>query len=132
MAKARHFHRSVSVDVDITEFDDDAIIDEAIRRDLTKDIVRQAAGEPEEKTVETDPKQLAGDVLNHLMCRRPERASLALQSLIAMFVPEEIVAAAEAMHAGRMHDVISELDRYIDPSPARTAETLPKREALNA
>lgn len=121
---------SVSVDVDIDEFDDEAIVDQVIARNLVADVLRAQAGKSEddekpEKTIEPVETILA-DAQEHLIGRRADKARDALRRAIAQFVPAAIVEAIDHIDAGRLNAAICEIERFCHPSPAATATTYPK------
>lgn len=132
MAGKRYVSTSISVDVDLSEFDDDAIVQEAVDRDLAGKVAAVAAGksidEAEEKSG-IDTKAIAGSVMSYLVCKRPHKAAEQMRELLAAFVPPDIVDAADALREGRVADAIGCLDRFIEPSPAATATELPRRAA---
>lgn len=103
--------QTVEVEVCLDEFDDDALLAEIQRR-----------GE------HSKVKAIAGDVIGHLMARRDVRAGEAMRELLAAFVPPTVLAASEALRNGMHSQAICDLDRFIAPSPAVTAKTLPAKE----
>lgn len=119
----RYSSRSVSIDVDIDEFDDDTLVEEVVRRKLGSDVleaVRAGEEKPETKSKRTDPRTLAGDVEAHLMAGRVDRARAAMNTLLAAFVPPEIVAAHEALSSGDVSQAICDLDDFLQPAPSAT------------
>lgn len=125
---------SVSVDVDIAEFDDDAIVEEVVRRKLVPDVLRAHSGQTStddeskakaRKMAET-VEQIVGDAQEHLMARRHAKARETLRRALAMFVPVEIVEAIDHVDEGRLNAAICEIERFLHPSPAVTVTTYPK------
>lgn len=113
--------RCVEVDVDLDDWDDEDILEEAVRRKLVP--------KPPDKTAKeaiVDPRALAVEVQDHLNCRRYGTAAVRLRELLGLFVPPQLIAALEALNQNDTLSAICELDRYIEPSPAATATTLAK------
>ncbi len=116
---------SAYIDIDLHEFDDADIVAEIIDRDLVTDVLVAAgriAGVAEPPPPPA-PRDLAADVLSHLMCRRLGVAVAEIDRLIAAFVPPAILAAREAVADGDTPLAICELERYIAPSLAATIDT---------
>lgn len=122
----RYSSRTVSVDVDIDEFDDDTLIEEVVSRNLVPDVLaalRAGEWKPDTKPKSIDPKTLAGDVEAHLMAGRVEHARAAMHALLAAFVPPEIVAAADAMAAGDVSQALCDLGDFVQPALSATITT---------
>lgn len=114
--------RSISIDVDLGDFDDDDIVGEIIDRDLVAEVLQAAGHVQKEKDAKKPIKSsdIATDALGHLMCRRHATAKADLDRLITTFVPPEVWAAHQALVNGDAALAICELERHINPSPAAT------------
>lgn len=134
MTKKRlRYHHSIEVDVCISDFDDDAIIDAVIIRNLVSEVMAAAAEDVGAKPPEKiEPKTIAADAMTSLICKRQARAALDMRKLLECFVPPDVLDAYEAARDGRTNDAIASLDRYIAPSAAATATELPQRPIGNA
>lgn len=112
---------SVSIDVDIDEFDDRAIIEAAVDRELVEEIVAAAkldAGQPptkQDSQQARDMRTYASDAQAELMRRRPGRALELIEAAIAVRVPERVMAAWRALRDGDSGLAICELERFISP-----------------
>lgn len=127
MSKKKRRYRSVEVNVCISDFDDDAIIDAVILRGLVSDVTTAVAEDAGAKPAAmVEPKLIAADAICHLIGKRPERAGADMRKLLESFVPPDVIDAYEAVTAGRTNDAIAFLDRYIEPTKAATATVLPK------
>lgn len=109
--------QTVCVDVCLSDFDDDVIVDEVLRRGLAKEVqaaIVEAAGNSMSDSMRAPVAQAVG----YLMARRPADALTAVRTAIAMVLHEEMMLAYEAMLEGRHADALSELDRLLEPSAA--------------
>lgn len=109
----------ITVDIDIADFDNDALVQEVIDRDLVWDAVAQLTGN---KRTDTEVGDLAVDAMQHLMCGRLSKAEAALEKAIAALLPPQLLPALTAIREGRRNDAIVELDYFIQPSLAATAK----------
>lgn len=112
------------VEVGIDEFEDEELIAECQRRGLT---VGLTPAHPDDEPDPIDLPKEASEIQRDLMTRWHQRAADGMQALLARIVPPQLLAAADAIREGRYADAICELDRLIEPSPAATATSLPKR-----
>jgi hypothetical protein len=119
---------SVEMEVDIDEFDDDVLLEEVRRRKLTCVLPEAHSDiEDEDDLRPVDVKAAAMNIQSWLMTRRVDRARENMEKLLAAILPAGIAAADAAIREGRIGDAICELDRFIEPSPAAPATSLPKR-----
>lgn len=109
---------TVDVDVYLEDFSDEDLVDEVVRRKLIAEVIAQAGG----KDKPTEIRDVATDALQELLGGRGSRAMADINKLIAMIVPAEILAARDAIAAGRSSDAICEIDRFIAPTPAASAQ----------
>jgi hypothetical protein len=128
--KVRRTYRSFTVEAEVDlrdildDLEDDDIIEEAQYRNLI--VGPKPTGDSKQPTLRED----AGEIQNHIMCKRIDRAQADLKKLMALFVPAPLIAAMEALRAGHADIAICELDHFIEPAPSSTATTLPKPFAL--
>jgi hypothetical protein len=110
----------VEVEVCITEFDDDALIDEVRARGLEAQvIVKDEGAKP------VDVKQLVGDIQGYLCTKRYDKAYQRMETLMEALLPIELVKANRFMDAQCFSAAVCELDRFLEPSPAAKATQLP-------
>ena len=119
MAYRRH---TVEVDVDLEDFDDDELVAEVRLRKIEHKVYGASKKEA------PDPEEAAKDLYSWIAVHRYDKAREASKALLAAFLPPEIIAAVEAIEAGRWMDATCELDDYLWPSPARDAAQLPFKE----
>lgn len=112
-------YRSITVDIDIDDFEDDDLIAEIIDRHLV-DAVLKRVGRIVDKPA--SPREHAVDALSHMMCRRPSAALHAIDTAIAAFVPVELLAARDALREGEMARAICEIEHYISPALSATID----------
>ena len=130
--RKRYVNHSVSIDVDIIEFDDDAIVDACVDRGLVDAVLKESGRVNKDEKMPTKPRDIAADVLSHLMCKRASVARAEIDRLIAAFVPAEILAAREAIAAGDTSLAICELEHYVSPSLAATIDDVNYGQLLHA
>ena len=121
-------YRTVSVEVCLSEFSDEEIIDEVRDRQLEAQVNLPQGAEAKE----IDVREHAGDVQRLLMTRRHDKATAAMQDLMSNLLPPALVAAFVAMTDGRYAEAICDLDDFMEPSPAVTAKQLPVKPAPTA
>jgi len=115
-------YEEVEVEICLDDFTDEAIREEAEERGILACAGTSAASE-----AKFDPRTDASDIAQDFMCRRVDRGTEALKDLIGKFVPPQLIAALEFARDGNFSAAVCELDRYVDPSPAATATTLPAK-----
>jgi len=109
----------VNVEVTLDEFEDDALIEAVVDRELVWDAVALLTGRTEAPA--QDIKELVIDTMQHLMCGRMSKAEATLEAAVAAMLPPQIMPAIVAIREGRRNDAIIDLDNFIKPTPAATA-----------
>jgi hypothetical protein len=115
---------SRSVEVSLSDFFDDDLIDEVCDRDLVDEVVaernRRSNKGIDPSRDKIDTRTLCGDALGDIFRKRPHDARDAVLRAIESVAPylgDALLALAE----GRTADAICALNAHIEPSPAATA-----------
>ena len=114
----------VMVHIDIHDVLDD-ICDLDLIKELNKRGYHVLDEKPSEQPDRRTTRDLAQDAMHDLMARRSASALANIRKLVAAFVPIEVTLSFEYATAGNDAAAIFELDRFIVPSPAVSAEHIP-------
>lgn len=106
------------VEVGIDEFDDDDLIDEIKHRNLGHMLWNER--DPR------DIRQMVVDIQSYLCTHQDDKAHALMRELLKALLPPQIAAAHAFMLKTQYSEAICELDRFLEPSPAVTAKSVPK------
>lgn len=110
--------RTVEVEVSLSDFDDDDIVEEIKIRGIEARIT-QSEDAP-------DIQDVARLALAELMAHRLPAAEAAIIQAITSYLPPQLWSAWCAVREGRPNDAICELDDLVAPGPSAQAKELPK------
>jgi hypothetical protein len=112
---------TVSVEVDLSDFSDEDLLDEVNDRNLSLITGHADYG--------LSAEELLADAMADLMAGCRLQAIDTIRDIIAKAIPPHLFAAYEAAIAGKVSTAICELDHVLEPSPAATATHLPRKVA---
>lgn len=108
---------SRSIEVELSDFDDDDIIEEIMDRGLAHKVF---ASEDAPALLQDVVKAALAD----LMANRTASAEAVIQDAIKAYLPPQLWAAWIAIRDGRRNDAICELDDILEPGPSASKDAL--------